>query len=130
MNSTNQSCNALQSLVSVFLHSCGVPDTVCELLAHMGLSISTMMINHAINNLSWEAENQICETGQTLLTSYAFDNLDMDLKHIMLTIENSQDSLIHLTSVTMLPLDDEVTLVDLDCAESVWKTISSNIDMD
>jgi hypothetical protein len=77
MHSTNRQCNALQSLVGIFLHSCGAPETVRELLARIGLSILTTTINEAVNNLSEEAAKEIQKEGQTLLTSYAYDNLDI-----------------------------------------------------
>jgi len=82
----------------------------------------------AINNLSREAEEWVKTEGQQQLTLYAYDNLDIDLKHVTPTLENAQDTLTHLTSVTILPLCHGVTLEDLDCAETVWKNLSNNID--
>ena len=104
MNSTNRHCNALQSLVGLFLHSCGAPETVRELLSRMGLSISTTTINKAVNHLSKEAHKEIKNEGQKLLSSYAYDNVDISLKHATPTIEKSGDTLVHLTSATLLPL--------------------------
>ena len=120
LQSSNQNCNALQSLVGIFLQSCNTPETVCEFLAHAGLSISTMSINNAITNLSREAGLKVCELGKLFLTSYAYDNLDIDLKHSVPTLEKPQDMLIHLTSDTMLPLH-KVTLNDLDCSDQLWE---------
>jgi hypothetical protein len=40
------------------------------------------------------------------MASYAYDNLDIDLKHSVPTIEKGQETLIHLTTGTMLPLHD------------------------
>jgi len=86
MQSTNRSCNTLQSALGIFLHSCGTPETVRELLAHMGLSISTTSINEAISNLSKEAIAETRRIGKSLLTTYAYDNFDIDLKHSTPTV--------------------------------------------
>lgn len=121
MQSTNQRCDALQAMVGVFLHSCGTPETVRQFLAHVGLSMSTSSINEAIRNLSRDASVRIKEQGKNALTSYAYDNLDIDLKHSMTVLEKAQDSLVHLTTATMLPVGHNVTIADLECAEEVWK---------
>ena len=126
MHSTNRHCNALQSLIGVFLHANGTPETICELLAHMGLSVSTKSIEAAVKHLSKEAEKQIREEEHKLLMSYAYNNLDIDLKVVTPTIERSGNMLIHLMMATMLPLHPSVTLDDLDCAETVWKQSVNN----
>ena len=79
MQSTNRSCNTLQTALGIFLHSCGTLETVRELLAHMGLSISTTSINEAISNLSGAAIAETRKIGTSLLTTYAYNNLDIDL---------------------------------------------------
>ena len=127
MQSSNQCCDALQSAVGIFLESCNTPETVRELLAHMGLSISTTATNEMINSLSKESHTEIQALGQTLLASYAYDNLDIDLKHAIPTIEKDPTTLIHLTSATMLPMDDTVVLEDLNCSEALWKQSRLNI---
>jgi hypothetical protein len=56
-----------------------------------------------VNSLSKESQTEIQKLGQTLLTSYyAYDNLDIDLKHAVPTIEQETASatLIHLTLAT------------------------------
>ncbi|GLB39303.1 hypothetical protein LshimejAT787_0604650 [Lyophyllum shimeji] len=128
LQSTNHKCNALQSIIGVFLQSCNTPETVREFLAHAGLSVSTTSINNAVNNLSKEAKAKMRELGQTFLASYAYDNLDIDLKHSVPTIEKSQDTLIHLTSGTMLPLY-EVLPGDLDCSDEMWARSHLNPDI-
>ena len=127
MQSTNRSCNTLQSALGIFLHSCGTPETVREFLAHMGLSISTTSINEAISNLSKEAIAETCRIGKSLLTTYAYDNLDIDLKHSTPTVENSAETLIHITSGTLFPLH-HVTIEDLHCSDELWKMSPFNID--
>lgn len=51
MHSTNQRCNSLQTLLGIFLHACNAPQTVVELMAHLGVSISTTAINHAVDSV-------------------------------------------------------------------------------
>ncbi|KAF8235587.1 hypothetical protein L208DRAFT_1256144, partial [Tricholoma matsutake] len=65
-------------------------ETVQELLAHMGLSISTTATNEMVNSLSKELHTEIQALGQTLLALYAYDNLDLDLKHAVPTIEKDR----------------------------------------
>ncbi|KII86191.1 hypothetical protein PLICRDRAFT_114818 [Plicaturopsis crispa FD-325 SS-3] len=126
MQSTNQRCNALQSVLGIFLHSCNAPETVVELLSHMGLSISTTAINDAVTSLSQESVNELQKLGRTLLASYAYDNLDIDLKHSVPTAEKPHDTLIHLTTGTLLRLDHDVTHDDLNCSEELWKKSNNN----
>ncbi|KAF8900876.1 hypothetical protein CPB84DRAFT_1680201, partial [Gymnopilus junonius] len=102
LQSTNRHCNALQSIIGIFLHSCNTPETVCELLAHIGLSVSTTSINDTVKSLSKQAGNVMQKLGRTFLTLYAYDNLDIDLKHSVALVERPQDTLIHLTTGTML----------------------------
>ena len=96
-----------------------------EFLAHVGLSVSPSSINKAISSLSKESENQIRKIGQTLMASYAYDNLDIDLKHSVPTIEKGQETLIHLTTGTMLPLHD-VPPNALDCSKEMWEKSELN----
>ena len=126
MHSTNQLCNALQSIIGVFLHACNTPEGVLELLAHLGVSIAPSTIVNAVSNLSKESSTAIRKLGGTLLTLYAYDNLDVDFKHLVPTIENPQNTLVHLTTGSLLPLIHDVTLDDLDCAEFLWKRYQHN----
>jgi hypothetical protein len=89
----------------------------------MGLSISTTAINEMVNSLSKESQTEIQKLGQTLLTCYAYNNLDIDLKHAVPTIKQETATLIHLTLATMLPMDETVTLEDLNCSEALWKHV-------
>ncbi|KAF9467974.1 hypothetical protein BDZ94DRAFT_1184184, partial [Collybia nuda] len=91
-------CNALQTIVGVFLQSCNTPETVRGFLAHVGLSVLPSSINNVITNLTKESKKRIWRTGQTLMAAYAYDNLDIDLKHSVPTIEKGQETLIHLTT--------------------------------
>ncbi|KAF8167142.1 hypothetical protein B0H34DRAFT_812416, partial [Crassisporium funariophilum] len=124
--STNKRCNALQSIMGIFLQSCNCPETLRELLARIGLSISTSTINDAVHNLSKEADRSLKELGRTLLALLAYDNIDFDLKHSVPTVEKAESTLIHLTSGTMMPLPDSITLADLDCADELWRKSPNN----
>ena len=126
MQSSNKRCNALQSVFGIFLHASNTPETVRELLSRIGVSISPNAINEAVSSLSKEAEAEVRRLGHTQLVSYAYDNLDIDLKHSVPTVENPQDTLIHLTTGTMLPLYHGVSLRDLDCSDILWKGSVNN----
>ncbi|KAK7683367.1 hypothetical protein QCA50_013629 [Cerrena zonata] len=59
MNSTNQRCNPLASIIGIFLHSTSTPELVIEVLAHAGLSLSlraihTMVIKNRVLKLRRE----------------------------------------------------------------------------
>lgn len=80
MQNTNQRCNALQSVVGMYMHSCNAPEASIELLAHMGCSVSTTTINSTVTSLSKKSAVTIQNLGMTLLTSLLYDNLDADIK--------------------------------------------------
>ncbi|KAG6848383.1 hypothetical protein H0H93_000710 [Arthromyces matolae] len=128
LQSTNARCNALQTVTGVFLHSCNTPETVREFLAHAGLSVSSSSINNAVASLSEQSVKRMRETGRTLMAAYAYDNLDIDLKHSVPTLEKGQDTLIHLTTGTMLPLHD-VPDGALDCSKEMWEHSTLNPDV-
>ena len=91
----------------------------------MGLSVSTTTINNTVNHLSNEAGQVIRGEGQKLLTFYTYDNLDINLKHMTPILEKSADTLVHLTTATMMLLR-HVSIEDLQCTEQVWKTSVHN----
>jgi hypothetical protein len=55
------------------------------------------------------------------LALLAYDNIDLDLKHSVPTVERPESTLVHLTSGTMMPLSESIRLSDLDCSEELWK---------
>ena len=73
-------------------------------VAHTRLSISSSAVNDAATNLSKGFAQTRRKTGQTLCTAYAIDNVDIELKHLVPTVENIDEALAHLTLGTMLPL--------------------------
>jgi hypothetical protein len=118
MQSTNQKCNSLQALVGIFLQSCHISEQARNFLGHLGISVSATTINQAMKNLSREAYRDMQRLGSTFLTSYAYDNLDVDLPHITPSIETAtKDTLVHLTTASMFPLHHITTKADLDFSD-------------
>ncbi|KAG1727549.1 uncharacterized protein EDB91DRAFT_1013231, partial [Suillus paluster] len=56
-----------------------------------------------------------------LLATYAYDNFDVDLKTHEHKIESSTESLKHLTSGLMFPLQHNISKEDLRCSKELWK---------
>ncbi len=127
MHSTNRRCNAFQSAIGVFLQSCNAPETLRELLAHMGVSVATTTINSAIASLSKQADTATRYLGQTLLVSYAYDNLDIDLKHSIPTAEKLQDTLAHLSTITMLPYHPSIEIESVSYSNELWEKCRHNL---
>ncbi|KAK7680589.1 hypothetical protein QCA50_016371 [Cerrena zonata] len=127
MQSTNQRCNALQMLIGLFMHACNTSEAVVEFLAHAGISISMTAVNDAITNLSVESVWKRRKIGQTLRTAYGVDNVDMELKHIIPSVENLENTMVHLTSATMLPLYHGVKAEDLKCSNYLWEKTKERI---
>ncbi|KAK7692792.1 hypothetical protein QCA50_004425 [Cerrena zonata] len=126
MQSSNQQCNALQSMVGLYLHTCHVSEATLDLLARMGCSISTTSVNKAITSLSAQSSEVIERIGRTLLTSFVFDNLDADIKRLVPTAENPNSTLIHITAGMLIPLEHGITLDDLQCSDELWKKSKLN----
>ncbi|KAI6111301.1 hypothetical protein F5141DRAFT_1003488 [Pisolithus sp. B1] len=120
MQSMNQKANALQSILRIFFQSAHTPQKVIDTLACIGVLISTETINGAIRSLLAESQNHLQTLGQSLLTSYAYDNFNVDLKPHVPTVEKSHDSLKHLMSRLIFPLGHGVTTEDLMCLEELW----------
>ncbi|KAH0834264.1 hypothetical protein J3R83DRAFT_11620 [Lanmaoa asiatica] len=128
MQGINQKSNALQCIIGFFLQSVHAPYDVINMLAHLGVSISTDAINMAMRSLSMESEHSLRKLGQSLIASYAYDNFDVDLKVHTPTVEKSNESLKHLTSGLLFPLAHGVTPDDLRCSEELWKKSLLNPD--
>ncbi|TFK71829.1 hypothetical protein BDN72DRAFT_793389, partial [Pluteus cervinus] len=120
MRNANQKCNAFQSLIGIYLHSCNTPDIIMQLLSSLGIAISGTTVDDAVTHLSENAEAGMKEAGATHLVSFADDNLDADLKHTTPTLEKPEDTLIHITTGTMIPLQ-HVTTADLECTQELYK---------
>jgi hypothetical protein len=126
MQSRNNKCNALESIIGIFLHSTNTPEKVIQALAHMGISISLAAIHTAIHSLSLETHETLRKMGQTLIVGYAYDNFDIDFKTAVPTIEKIGDTLTHLTSGSLIMLEHGVTNKDLKCSKALWSKSALN----
>ncbi|THH18250.1 hypothetical protein EW146_g2697 [Bondarzewia mesenterica] len=129
MQSANQQCNALGSIIGIFLHSCNTPEKVIKMLSRIGISISVSSVNNAIKSLSVDSRHTIIQLGQKLTAGFAYDNFDVNLKVSMLTVEQSEDTLVHLTSGDVLQLE-HCAPEDLKCSEELWKKSPLNDEAD
>ncbi|KAJ6477429.1 hypothetical protein C8R47DRAFT_652261 [Mycena vitilis] len=59
--------------------------------------------------------------GQTLLVSYAYDNFDINFPHAIPTLENSTDTLAHMTSGGLIYMEHGVVPEHLRCSEELWR---------
>jgi hypothetical protein len=109
--------NALQVILGVFMRSANTPVAVIEVFAHLGLLISPTSIRNAITSLSKESACEIKAVGSTLLASLAYDNFNMNLKQLVPTVDGRQETMLHMTSATFIPLQHNVTLQDLSCLQ-------------
>ncbi|KAJ7218441.1 hypothetical protein GGX14DRAFT_356865 [Mycena pura] len=130
MQSTNQKCNAVESVFGIFLHASNTPSKVIEALAHMGISISEQSIERAVKSLSAESYAKLREMGQSLLVGYAYDNFDIDFGVIVPTVEKETDTLTHMTSGTLIALEHGVKADHLQCSKELWlkSPLNPNID--
>ena len=121
MQSSNQKCNFLQSVIGIFLHSCNTPQKVVQMLARTGCSISVNTINKAIKSLSAQTYSLLRDMGQTLQVSYTYDNFDIDFKTNLPTVEQSGgDTLTHLTSGTLVYLEHGDVPASLRYSQQLW----------
>ena len=113
-------------MCSIFLHAAGAPETVHELMSSMGLATSVMTMNKAVNSLSREAGTVIRTNGQQFNMIYAFDNVDINLRQLVPTVENPSDIMIlaHLTTATSMPLHC-ITANELKCYPSLQERIGN-----
>ncbi|KAG1889562.1 hypothetical protein F4604DRAFT_1877154 [Suillus subluteus] len=121
MRSTNQHSNTLQSLLGMFLQSTHTPQKVIETLERMGISVSVNAIHAWTQSLAAQTQQHLRSLGRSLLAAYAYDNFAVDLKTHEHKIENSMETLKHLTSGLMFPLQHNISKEDLRCSEVLWK---------
>ena len=77
MHSMNHQCNALASIIGIFLHSCNTPVKVIMALSRMGISILIKSIHNMITSLSKDSQRTIQLLGQTLVAAYVYNNILM-----------------------------------------------------
>ncbi|KAI0690904.1 hypothetical protein BC835DRAFT_1280059, partial [Cytidiella melzeri] len=119
------SCS-VQTINVTLLLSTSTPELVVEVFAHAGLSISITTIHKMVSSLSKSASDELRKLAEAKTLGFAYDNFNMDFKSWSATIENSGDTLKHVTSGLTLPLEHNVTPEDLRCAASLWSTSPLN----
>lgn len=86
--------------------------------------MAVLTIEAAVKHLLEEAFIKIQEVGATFQATYGYDNLDIDLKPLMLTWESTtKDTLVHLTTAAMFPLNHGVQACDLKHSKFMGKFI-------
>ena len=103
-----------------------MPYKVIDVLARIGISVSTDLINLAICSLSAKSQNALQDLGRSLLALYAYDNFDVNLKSEVPSVEKLTESLKHLTSGLLFPLVHGVTVEDLKCSDELWRKSQLN----
>jgi hypothetical protein len=121
LQSVNVRCNALQSVIGVFLHTANAPETIIKVLSRLGMSISKSAIYQAVSHLEREAMRRAFEIGRTLLGSLAYDNFNLRLHPSVPTLEGPQQTMLNLTSATYIPLYHGVNESDLLFANELWE---------
>ncbi|TFK68929.1 hypothetical protein BDN72DRAFT_878758, partial [Pluteus cervinus] len=105
--------------------SCGTPERVISSLARAGISVSESSIYNTIKSMSRGSAERLDKLGRTKLVQHAADNFDVHMKHQLSTLERS-DTLHHLTSALLLPLQHGVELEDLRCSAELWESSPLN----
>ncbi|KAH7917046.1 hypothetical protein BV22DRAFT_1027045, partial [Leucogyrophana mollusca] len=125
LQSSNERCNYIQGVLGFFLHSTGVPEKVIETLAHTGISISIKSIENAVKSVSREISGRIRKTPQTLCSSFAYDNFDIDFKTKQPTLEH-RSTFVSATSATLIPLFGVPNTNVLRCSAELWAKDTRN----
>ena len=76
-HSSNKHFNVLQCIIGFFLESKCTPEGVIELLAHIGVSVSTQTTCNMVNSLTKSAAHR---NKHLLPSMIVYDNFDMDFK--------------------------------------------------
>ncbi|KDQ05607.1 hypothetical protein BOTBODRAFT_72403, partial [Botryobasidium botryosum FD-172 SS1] len=127
MQSNERRCNALQTIVGMFAHSCNTPERVLETIAHAGLSVSSSSVLHMVDSLSKKAAGLTQETVRSNCFSVGYDNLDIQFKSSQPTIEKTP-KLLHMATGAFFPLSHGVVKEDLKCVKEMWRKSDLNQD--
>ncbi|KAI0698468.1 hypothetical protein BC835DRAFT_1304794 [Cytidiella melzeri] len=127
MQGRNQKANWLQSMCGIFLHAMHAPQKLVDSLAHMGISISQSTIHNSLHSLGINIISDAKQVGQTLSAAYAYDNLDIEFKSSVPTVEKPGDMLKHFTTSMIFPLQHGITADDLRCSRYLWDRSRLNV---
>ncbi|KAH9173863.1 hypothetical protein EDB89DRAFT_1822620, partial [Lactarius sanguifluus] len=140
LQSTNENCNHLQSILGIFIHSANVPQCVAEVLAHAsvialgvqscselcaGLTISIKSIQWAVKSMSIDSARKIKTGLCSLKMVVAYDNFDINFKTLEPTLTH-QSSFMSATSATTVPLIGVDNIDALHCSEALWSVDPRN----
>ncbi|KZV77920.1 hypothetical protein EXIGLDRAFT_784576 [Exidia glandulosa HHB12029] len=73
---TNQQCNLIQLYMGAFLRMTHAPDTVVNVLNHIGITVSNQSMDAAVSSLSKAGAKNLLTQGSTKTSQKAFDNVD------------------------------------------------------
>ena len=116
----NQHCNMFASIIGVFLHACNTPTRVIDALWRLNISISSKAINQAIDSLSEEAVENLKTLGASMNHAVVLDNFDLTKKHKIPIVEQSTETMFHLTSGSLIQLE-HCTPSDLAHSTYLWE---------
>ena len=124
-NSSNESFNAFQSIVGFFCDSQCVPEVVCEMMAHMGVSVSLGTTRNMIKSLRKHANARLKKLPPS---NMIYDNFDMDFRVAQPTAGH-QGTHISVTAATFAPYVN-VTAEDLCFTKELHETSCFNKDLE
>ncbi|KAI0689731.1 hypothetical protein BC835DRAFT_1282304, partial [Cytidiella melzeri] len=127
MQGRNQKSNWLQSMCGIFLHAIHAPQKLVDSLAHMGVSIAQSTKYRSLDSLGNHILANTQKLAATLVAAYAYDNLDIEFKPSVPTIERTGDTLKHFTVSMVFPLLHGVAAEDLRCSWYLWERSRLNI---
>ncbi|KIO32746.1 hypothetical protein M407DRAFT_50529, partial [Tulasnella calospora MUT 4182] len=103
MQSSNEHCNMLQTIIGFFLNSVHTPSRVIDLLSHAGISVAASTLLKMDESLIGQCKEKIIQAWKGFLIGTAYDNLDFTFKTKQPTLENG-GRFLSTTSATFLPL--------------------------
>ncbi|KAI0685844.1 hypothetical protein BC835DRAFT_1408708 [Cytidiella melzeri] len=127
MQGRNQKSNWLQSMCGIFLHAMHAPQKLVDSLAHMGISIAQLTIYRSLDSLGKHILADAQKVAATLIVVYAHDNLDIEFKPSVPTIERAGETSKHFTTSMVFPLLHGTTADDLRCSQYLWERSQLNI---
>ncbi|KAH8976431.1 hypothetical protein EDB92DRAFT_1811877 [Lactarius akahatsu] len=125
LQSANENCNHLQSILGIFIHSANVPQCVAKVLAHAGLTISIKSIQRAVKLMSIDSARKIKTGLCSLKMAVAYNNFDINFKTSEPTLAH-QSSFVSATSATAVPLVGVDNIDVLRCSEALWRVDPRN----
>lgn len=118
VQSANSRCVAAQNVFGILLAATNTPESVREVLAHGGLTISDVTLSGLLDSVRRDCVDRLTNLGKTGLVAIAYDNLDfkMPAGETTMTRQNTFES---ITTGVIVPLMHGVTHEDLHCAKEI-----------